>query len=201
MQLPPPGDLSRSTALPHEVVRVTQLPTELVLYFPPLRNVGVALGFGAFGGLSIALTTAAIVGASLTDTPGVHSSLAVILVAGFALPVMIIGFVFLALSIYLPSNSLTVRAGTDRILTTRRMFGLVISNRTVACSEIAALQPQRPRQFQSPFSSETRYRLIARNRDPQRATIVVAESLAGRAAMERTGEIIARASGIRLQTD
>lgn len=182
-------------------MQVTELPTGLELYFPPLRNVGAAFGFGVFGGLSIALTAAAIAGAGLADTPGVQSSLAVILVAGFALPVMVIGFAFLALSVYLPSNSLTVRATNDRIETTRRVFGLVVSTRRVACSDIAALQIQRPRQFQSQFSTETRYRMVARNRNPRRAALVVAESLAGRPATECMAEIIVRASGIELQTD
>ena len=191
----------RSAALSGNGVRIRRLPDELELYFPPLRNVGAAAGFGLFGALSVALPVAAIAGAGLTSTPGVQSWLAVILVAGFALPVMVLGFMFLALSVYLPANSLMVRAGTDRILTTRRVFGMVVSVRAVPCAEIAVLQPQRPRQFQSQFSAETRYRLIARNRDPKRAGLVVAESLVGRAALEQVAEIIAQASRVEVQKD
>ena len=191
----------QSAALSRKVVRIRHLPDELELYFPPLRNVGAAAGFGLFGALSVALPVAAIAGAGLASTPGVQSWLAVILVAGFALPVMVLGFMFLALSVYLPANSLVVRAGIDRILTTRRVFGFVVSARAVPCAEIAVLQPQRPRQFQSQFSAETRYRLIARNRDPKRPGLVVAESLAGRTALEEVAEIIAQASGIEVQKD
>ena len=201
MQPPSPHNPGTVSVLPRDFVRVTELPTGLELYFPPLRNVGTAVGFGVFGGLSIALTAAAIAGAGLADAPGVQSSLAVILVAGFALPVMVIGLAFLALSLYLPSNSLTVRAANDRIETMRRVFGLVVSTRSVACSDIAALQAQRPRQFQSQFSTETRYRIVARSRNPQQAALVVAESLAGRAAMQHVAELLARASGLELQTD
>jgi hypothetical protein len=185
--------------LPHEVVRVTQRPQEVELYFPPLRNIGAAAGFGAFGALSVALPVAAAAGVHLTDTPGVHSWLAMILVAGFALPIMVFGFVFLALGAYLPANSLTVRAGADRIATTRRVFGWVIARRTLPCAEIAALEPQRPRQFQCQFSAEARYRLVARSGNPNGPAMVVAESLPGHAAMREVAELITRASGIGLK--
>lgn len=186
---------------PHEIVRVTQRPQELELYFPPLRNIGAAAGFGAFGAVSIALPAAAAAGVSLAEAPGVHSSMALILVAGFALPVLAFGLVFVALAAYLVGNSLTVQARTDRIVTTRRLFGLVVSGRALPCTEIAALEPQRPRQIQSQFSPEARYRLVARNRDPNRGHLVVAESLPGRAAMEQLAEAIAQASGIGFRKD
>jgi hypothetical protein len=185
--------------LPHEIVRVTQRPQEVELYFPPLRNLEAAAGFGAFGALSVALPVAAAAGVHLTDTPGVHSWLAMILVAGFALPIMVFGFVFLALGAYLPANSLTVRAGADRVATTRRVFGWVIARRALPCSEITALEPQVPRQFQSQFGAEARYRLVARSRDPNGPALVVAESLPGRAAMREVAELITRASGISLR--
>jgi hypothetical protein len=187
--------------LPHEIVRVTQRPQELELYFPPLRNVGAAAGFGAFGALSVAFPVAAAAGVHLTDTPGVHSWLAMILVAGFALPIMVFGFVFLVLGAYLPANSLTVLAGADRVATTRRVFGCVIARRALPCAAIAALEPQRPRQFQSQFSAEARYRLIARSSDPKSPPMVVAESLPGRAAMREVAQLITRASGISLKEE
>jgi hypothetical protein len=166
-----------------------------------LRNVGAAAGFGAFGAVSIALPAAAAAGVALAEAPGVQSWMAMILVAGFALPLLAFGLVFIALAAYLVGNSLTVRAGPDRIVTTRRLFGLVVSGRVLACAEIAALEPQRPRQIQSQFSPETRYRLVARNRDPSRASLVVAESLPGRGAMEQLAEAIARASGVGFKKD
>jgi len=186
--------------LPRDVVRITQLPEALELYFPPLRNVGAAVGFGAFGIVSIALPVAAAAGVGITDAPGISSWLALILIASFALPILVFGFVFIGLACYLVANSLTVRAGPDRILTTRRLFGLVVSGRAVPCAEISALEAQRPRQFQSQFSPEARYRLIARHRDPKRGSVVVAESLPGVAATEQLGEVIGRVSGISFKT-
>ncbi len=187
--------------LPHEIVRVTERPQELELYFPPLRNIGAAAGFAAFGALSVALPIAAAAGVHLSTTPGVHSGLAMILVAGFALPIMVLGFVFLALGAYLPANSLTVRAGAHRVATTRRVFGRVIARRALPCAQIAALEPQVPRQFQSQFSAEARYRLVARSRDPNGPAMVVAESLPGRAAMREVARLITRASGIGLKEE
>ena len=187
--------------LPAEIVRVSQQPQELELYFPPLRNIGAAVGFGAFGAVSVALPVAAAAGVHLTDAPGVHSWLAIILIAGFALPILVFGLVFLALSAYLPANSLTVRAGPDHLATTRRVFGWVVARRMLPCAEIAALEPQAPRQFQSQFSAEARYRLVARNRDPNGPALVVAESLPGRAAMRQVAELITRSSGISLKEE
>ncbi len=186
--------------MPRDVVRITQLPEALELYFPPLRNVGAAVGFGAFGIVSIALPVAAAAGVGVTDAPGISSWLALILIASFALPILVFGFVFIGLACYLVANSLTVRAAPDRILTTRRLFGLVVSGRAVPCTEISALEAQRPRQFQSQFSPEARYRLIARHRDPKRGSVVVAESLPGVAATEQLGEVIGRVSGISFKT-
>ena len=196
----PASDPARSIALPRDVVRITRLSDALELYFPPLRNVGAAVGFGAFGALSIALPVAAVTGIGVTDAPGVNSWLALILIAGFALPILVFGFVFIGLAAYLVANSLTVRAGPECILTERRLFGLTVSGRTFPCSEIAALVAQRPRQFQSHFTPEARYRLIARHRDPHRGSVVVAESLPGLAATEQMGEAIAQVSGISFKT-
>lgn len=187
--------------LPHGIVRVTQQPQGLELYFPPMRNIGAAAGFGAFGAVSIALPVAAVAGVHLTDAPGVHSWLALILVGGFALPILVFGLVFLALCAYLPANSLTVQAGPDRVATTRRVFGWVVAQRALPCAEIAALEPQVPRQFQSQFSAEARYRLVARRRDRVGPALVVAESLPGRAAMRQVAELITRASGIGLKEE
>ena len=82
--------------------------------------------------------------------------------------------------------------------------GLVLHVRNrdaVQKAQIAALEPQRPRQIQSQFSPEARYRIVARNRDPKGAGLVVAESRPGRAATEQVAEAIARASGIGLEKD
>jgi hypothetical protein len=121
-----------------------------------------------------------------------------VLVGGFALPVLAFGVVFLALAVYLLANSLTVTAGTDRIATVRRLFGLTLSRRALSCTDIAAMVPLSATRFQSKFSAEPRYQLLAHSRTPGQTDLVIAESLPGRAAMEQMAARIEAATGIGL---
>jgi hypothetical protein len=173
----------------------------LELYFPPLRNRAAAAGFGAFGALSIALPVAAAVGLGLADRPGADGWLAMVLVGGFALPVLAFGVVFLALAVYLLANSLTVTVGPDHIAAVRRLFGLNLSRRALSCADIAAVEPLIAARFQNKFSAQPRYQLVARSRHPGQAALVIAESLQGRAAMEQMAAQIAGVTGIRLTYD
>lgn len=197
--MPPTLGLDNNAALPREVVRVKQLPQGLELYFPALRNPGAAAGFGAFGALSIALPLLAMAGVSVADGPAITGWLAIILVAGFALPILVFGFVFLALSAYLLGNSLEVRVERDSIAVSRRLFGLTLSRRSLACADISAVEPQVPSHLQNRFSAEPRYRLVARSRNLGHAVLVVAESLPGRRAMERMAALIEAATGIGIK--
>jgi hypothetical protein len=182
----------------HGIVRVKQLPHGLEFHFPPLRNVGPAAEFGAFGALSIALPVAAAAGLGAADAPGTHGWLAIILVGGFALPILAFGVVFLGLAVYLLANSLTVTARPDQITALRRLFGLALFRRTLSCADIAAMEPLIPARFQSKFRAEPRYQLIARSRNPGQAVLVIAESLPGRAAMEQMAALIAAETGVGL---
>lgn len=187
--------------LPESIVRVTPTHEGLELRFPPLRNRGAAVGFGAFGALSVALPVAAAVGMGLTEGPGAFRWLAIILVGGFALPLLAFGVVFLALAVYLLGNSLTVTVGTDRIAAVRRLFGVTLYRRTLRHAEVAAVVPLSPGRFQSRFSTEPRFQLVARSRAPGQADLVVAESLPGRATMERLAARIAGAIGVSVAED
>lgn len=195
---PVPAD---NTALLRTVARIERLPHALQLYFPPWRNLGAAVGFSAFGALSVALPLAAMVGIGLADGPATSGWMAIILVGGFALPVMAFGIVFLALAAYLVGNSLTVSVGPDQIAVTRRLFGLTVSRRSLPRAEISAVQPQAPRHLQNQFSTRPYYRLVARGREPGNTVVVVAESLPGRPAVEQMGALIADATGIGIEED
>jgi len=187
--------------LPLTIVRVRQLRGAVELYFPPLRNRAAAAAFGAFGALSVALPVAAAVGLGLADRPGADGWLAMVLVGGFALPVLAFGVVFLALAVYLLANSLTVTIGPDHIAAVRSLFGLDLSRRALSCADIAAVEPLIAARFQSKFSAEPRYQLVARSRHPGQAALVIAESLPGRAAMEQMAAQIAGITGIGLNDD
>jgi len=180
---------------------VRQASQGLEFHFPLLRNRGAAAGFGAFGALSIALPVAAAAGLRLADGPAAPGRLAMVLVGGFALPVLAFGLVFLALAVYLLANSLTVTARPDRIAAVRRLFGFTLSRRAVSCADIAAIVPLTAARFQSKFSAEPRYQLVARSRTPGQADLVIAESLPGRAAMELMAARIEAATRIGLMED
>jgi hypothetical protein len=70
------------------------------------------------------------------------------------------------------------------VVTVRRLFGVLVSRREAPCSGIAAFEADIPARFQNAFSSETRYRLVARSRAGRSDDLVVAESLRGSAQME-----------------
>jgi|GEM_PF-3490470 len=194
---PTPSPTSQAP-LPRRIVRVSEGPEGLEFHFPPFRNRGAAAGYGAFGAVSIALPIAAAAGLGLADGPDAQGWVAMVLVGGFALPVLAFGVVFLALAVYLLANSLTVTAGPDRIVTVRRLFGLTLARRALSRTDIAAMAPLIAAQIQSKFSAEPRYQLIARSRRQGQADLVIAESLPGRAAMEQMAARIETATGIGL---
>lgn len=187
--------------LSESIVRVTPAHDGLELYFPPLRNRGAAAGFGVFGILCIALPVAAAAGLVLVEGTGAFGRLAMVLVGGFALPLFVFGIVFIALAVYLLANSLTVTVGSDRIVAARRLFGVTLYRRALLYADIAALEPLRAARFQSRFSAEPRYQLVARSRTPGLAPLVIAESLPGRAAVAWLAARIAGPIGINLAED
>lgn len=187
--------------LSESIVRVTPAHDGLELYFPPLRDRGAAAGFGVFGILCIALPVAAAVGLLAMEGTGAFGRLAMVLVGGFALPLFVFGVVFIALAVYLLANSLTVTVRSDRVVAARRLFGVTLYRRALLYADIAALEPLRAARFQSRFSAEPRYQLVARSRTPGVAQLVIAESLPGRAAVAWLAARIAGPIGINLAED
>lgn len=185
--------------LSESIVRLTPTPEGFELHFPPLRNRGAAVGFGVFGALSVALPVAAAAGLGIIEGPGAFGWLAIVLVGGFALPLLAFGVVFLALAAYLLANSLTVTVGANRIATVRRLFGVTLYHRTLRYAEVAAVVPLSAARLQNRFSAEPRFQLVARSRTPGQRDLVIAESLPGRAAMERLATRLASAIGVGLE--
>ena len=187
--------------LSESIVRVTPAHDGLELYFPPLRDRGAAAGFGVFGILCIALPVAAAAGLLAMEGTGAFGKLAMVLVGGFALPLFVFGVVFIALAVYLLANSLTVTLRSDRIVAARRLFGATLYRRALLYADIAAVEPLRAARFQSRFSNEPRYQLVARSRTPGVAQLVIAESLPGRAAVAWLAARITGPIGINLTED
>lgn len=154
------------------------------LYFPPLRDAGGALALGAFGVLCIALPLAAVYALVPPGVPVPYGLLVLALIGGLIAPFMLCGIAFVCLAAWMAANSLWISANPARIVAVRRLFGIVVSQRKALCTSIATIESDVPARFQNAFSSETRYRLVARSRAGRSDDLVVAESLRGSAAME-----------------
>ena len=176
-------------------VALTRTADGVELYFPPLRAPGTALGLAVFGALCIAMPLAGL--AALAPQAGRSASfLALALLGGFVVPFVLCGIAFIALGAYQAASSLRVRVGRDAILTQRRLPGLTIARRHAAVTDIIAIEPQIPARFQSPFGAEPRYRLVARL-SGKTTLLVVAEGLAGEAAMREVKALIEITTGIQ----
>ena len=167
-------------------VRITRTPGGVELYFPPLRTPHVALPLAAFGVIAAAISGVAMIGMGAGSDGG--SLLSAALIAGFVLPFFVFGVIFVALAFYMVANALLVQSGPEAVDTARMLFGVIIKRRRIARSEIASVDAEIASRYQSVFSPDPIYQLVARGRD--RTRIVVAESLKGESTMARVKALI-----------
>jgi hypothetical protein len=158
------------------------------LNFPPLRSMAVALPLALFGGLAAAVPGVAVAALLPTLIANAGNLLAAVLIASFVLPFVVFGALLVVVAIYMLANALHVRADASAIETTRLVFGAIVRRRRVARADIVSIEPQIPTRYQSLFAGAPSYHLYARTGDGRR--IVVAETLAGEAAMERIKGLI-----------
>jgi hypothetical protein len=158
------------------------------LYFPPLRSVAVALPLAVFGALAAAVPGLAIAALLPSLVANAGNLLAAVLIASFVLPFILFGAVLLVIAIYMLANALHVRADASGIETTRLVFGAIVRRRRIRRAEIRSIEAQIPTRYQSLFSGPPSYHLYARTADGKR--VVVAETIAGEAAMERLKALI-----------
>lgn len=154
------------------------------LYFPPLRNRAAALPLGVFGVLCTVLPLAAIDALVPPGVPLPYGLLVLALIGGIVAPFMLCGIVFVGLAVYMVANSLHVSVNAMRITAFRHAFGLPVSRRELACSEVREIEAEIPSRFQNAFGAGTSYRLVARARSGRACDVVVAESLAEEAVMQ-----------------
>jgi hypothetical protein len=169
-------------------VRITRTPENVELYFPPMRMPEVALPLATFGVIATLLPAVAIAALvpSLADATGMVSA---VLVASFVLPFAMFGAAFVLLAVYMFCNALFVRVDLHGINTARVLFGFVIRRRKMPRGDIVAIEPEIASRYQSLFSSDPVYQLIAR--DARRRRVVVAETLKGESLMEELKALVA----------
>ena len=175
-------------SLPAKTVRVTRTPGGIELFFPPLRMPEVALPLALFGVIATTLP-AFTIAALLPSLAGATGLVSGVLLAAFVLPIGIFGAAFVLLALYMLTNALRVRADSEVVETARFLFGIVVRRRRIARSNIASLEAEIASRYQSLFSSEPVYQLVARDAARSRR-IVVAETLTGNAIMEQVKALI-----------
>jgi hypothetical protein len=178
----------RDNAPTERHVRISRADGAVELYFPPFRMPQVALPLAAFGAIAFAIPAAAIAPliASALHDPG--QMLTAVLIGGLVLPFTLFGVVFAAIALYMISNALVVHADATEIVTARVLLGVVVKRRRLARSEIERVEAEIASRYQSLFSSDPVYQLVARTRDRRR--IVLAETLRGEAEMERVKALL-----------
>ena len=169
-------------------VRITRSGDAVELYFPPLRSTEVALPLAAFGAIAAALPSVAIAVLLPSVLASSGALLSAVLIAGFLLPFLAFGGVFVALAIYMVANALYVRIDRDRIETARGLFGVVVKRRCVERRDVERIEPQIASRYQSLFGAAPSYHLFARTRDGKRT--VVGETLRGEASMARVKALL-----------
>jgi hypothetical protein len=167
----------------HGGVRITRTPEGVELYFPPLRMPEVALPLAAFGVIAAVIPGVAVVALAPAAAADAGSLLSAALIAGFVLPFIVFGAMFVVLALYMVANALLVRIRSEGIETARILFGVVVKRHRIARSDIDTLEPEIASRYQSLFSADPVYQLVARARDRRR--IVVGETLRGEPAMTR----------------
>lgn len=175
----------RATA---EGFAITHTTDGVELYFPPLRMPEVALPLGVFGVVAALIPGVAIVALLPHALSDAGSLLSAALIAGFVLPFLLFGIVFVALAFYMVANAFHVRSCSEGIETARILFGVVIRRQRIARNDIASVEPEIASRYQSLFSADPVYRLVARARDARR--VVVGETLKGESVMTRVKQLL-----------
>jgi hypothetical protein len=169
-------------------VRITRAPDRVELYFPPLRMPEVALPLALFGAIATILPAIAL-GALLPSLAVPTGALSAVLIASFVLPFGMFGAAFVLLAFYMLCNALIVHADGNAIDTARLVFGIVVRRRRIMRSDIGSIDSEIVARYQSLFSPDPVYQLVARDiRRGQR--VIVAETLEGEALMEELKALV-----------
>lgn len=175
-------------------MQVSQTPHGIELYFPPLRTGYGPLALAFFGALCIIMPLLAlpVLIPAGTDAGGL---LGIALIGIFIVPFPAFGAVFLVLAVDALANSLTVNVSPARISTVRRVFGIALRRRGIACTDIAAIELRPAPRYLNVFNAGTRFRLVARHAAQRSHDLVVAEDLEDEIAADNLQLLIARHAG------
>ena len=170
-------------------VHITPRGGGVALYFPPLRAAGSALALALFGGACSVIGLAAIAGLARSGETAAVSMLALAFAGVFALPLLVIGQLFIAIAVWTAGNSLRVEVSSAGLRMVRRWCGYTIARRALAHDEITAIDSRLAARYVGVFGAARYYRLVARARNSDRL-LLIADSLKGPAMTEEIRQLV-----------
>lgn len=173
-------------------IQITARAHGAELYFPPLRAAGSALMLALFGAACGVIGTAAVSGLVRSGESATASMLALAFAGVFALPLLGLGLLFIAIAIWTALNSLTVDVDITGLCTVRRWLGFTVARHALPRHEIAAIEIRLMAKYIGVFGASRYYRLVALARESQARprTLVIADSLKGDAMAEEVKNIV-----------
>jgi hypothetical protein len=170
-------------------IRITPLASGSELYFPPLRAAGSALMLALFGLACSMIGLAAVAGLARSGDTAAASMLALAFAGVFALPLLALGQVFIAIAVWTAANSLRVEVGSAGLRMVRNVFGYPVVRRGIAGADITAIESRLAARYVGAFGGTRYYRLFARVRNFPRP-LLIADSLHGPAMTEEIRQLV-----------
>ena len=181
-------------------VHITQRADGIALYFPPLRAAGSALTLALFGGACSVIGLAAVAGLARSGETAATSMLALAFAGVFALPLLLLGQLFIVIAVWTAANSLQVELSGAGLRVARKCFGCTLARREVARGDIIAVESRLAARYVGAFGAARYYRLFARARNLARP-LLIADSLRGPGMTEEIRQlVIARLGAPELAT-
>ncbi|MCW5603055.1 MAG: hypothetical protein KIT18_00685 [Burkholderiales bacterium] len=173
---------------------VDPAPQGVELHFPPRRAMG-PLALGGFGALCVILPVAALPALIPSGSADAYGLIAIAIIGTLIAPFPAFGAAFIVLAAYTLCGSLDIHVNPAAIATIRRIFGVALLRRALACSEIASIDIRPAPRYRNPLGGP-RFRLVARHIAQRSRDLVIAEDLESEAAAAQMQVLIARHAGL-----
>lgn len=182
---------SRISTLRAAGVHVAPHADGIELYFPPLRAAAAAAMLALFG-LACSLIGLASMGGLAGSGSEAASLLALAFAGIFALPLFLLGQLFIAIALWSAFNSLRVDVSAQGIRTERRWLGYPLVRRALAGEEIGTIESRFAAKYLGILGRGRPYRLLA-NGPGQSPPLLIADHLRGPAVTETLRQLVIEA--------
>jgi len=170
-------------------IHVAPLASGIALIFPALRAAGSALMLALFGVACSIIGLAAIAGLVRSADTAAASMLALAFAGVFALPLLLLGQLFIVIAVWTAANSFCVEVTSGGLNVVRNLFGYTVARRALAGDDITAIDSRMAARYVGAFGPARYYRLFARSRNSPRP-LLIADSLRGPAMTEEIRQLV-----------